>query len=451
LFLVTEDRQVALMAIFPPISRAGGQKGSPEVHGRVTGSGDCHGGPHHDKVPDCDRFAALFDPWTTRMPSCSIARRAFLTRTLGLGLGAGAWVGSPSPAAAQPAPAEPTPTERAAMAASARAFMQKYAVPGFSVAVGHAGRLIYMDAFGLADRDKSEALSPLHLFRIASVTKPITSAAIFSLIEQNRLHLGDRVFGPGGVLGSDFGAPPYRPQVVEITIEHLLTHTGGGWSNDRDDPMFMNAGMTHAQLIEWVLRNRPLDHPPGQSYAYSNFGYCVLGRVIEKIARQSYAEFVGNAVLKRCGITDMAIAGNTLAQRRRGEVAYYGQGHENPYDMNVTRMDSHGGWIARPADLLQFAMQVDGFSANILKPDTIRIMTTASRPNEGYAKGWSVNKANNWWHNGSLPGTSTIMVRTHSGYCWAAFINTRRPDSAIDGDLDQLIWTMVAQVKSWHA
>jgi CubicO group peptidase (beta-lactamase class C family) len=396
--------------------------------------------------------------------SSSISRRTLLTRPL---IGAGAlWAGellpaplpfAPSPAAAQPAPpagdaAEPTPAERAAMGSSARAFMQNYAVPGFSVAVGHAGQLIYQDAFGLADRDKSEPLTPMHLFRIASVTKPITSAAIFSLVEQGRLHLGDHIFGPGGVLGTDFGGPPYHPRVDQITLEHLLTHTCGGWSNTHDDPMFMNPGMNQARLIEWVLRERPLDHPPGQSYAYSNFGYCVLGRVIEKLSRQSYAAFVGDAVLKRCGIADMAIAGNTLAQRHRGEVRYYGQ-DDDPYGMNVARMDSHGGWLARPADLVQFAMHVSGFAAppNILKPETIRTMTAASGANAGYAKGWAVNKADNWWHNGSLPGTSTIVVRTHSGFCWAAFINTRRRNSALDGDLDKLIWTMVGQVKAWHA
>jgi CubicO group peptidase (beta-lactamase class C family) len=383
-----------------------------------------------------------------------ISRRALLTGSLGAGA---AWVCAPfarAPAAPQPAgePAEPSPAERAAMAASARAFMQSYAVPGFSVAVGHGGAMIYQDAFGWADRERNEPLSPMHLFRIASVSKPITSTAIFSLVEQGRLHLGDRIFGPGGVLGTEFGGPPYHQAVDQITLEHLLTHTGGGWSNNRDDPMFMNAGMSQGQLISWVLRERPLDHPPGQSYAYSNFGYCVLGRVIEKVSRQSYAGFVGETVLKRCGVADMAIAGNTLAQRRNGEVKYYGQ-HDDPYGMNVTRMDAHGGWIARPADLVQFAMHVDGFAAppNILKPETIRTMTTASSANAGYAKGWSVNKANNWWHNGSLPGTSTIMVRTHSGFCWAAFTNTRRGDSALDGDLDKLIWTMVGQVKAWRA
>jgi CubicO group peptidase (beta-lactamase class C family) len=387
------------------------------------------------------------------MSSSGISRRSLLIRSL-IGAGA-AWTSASAPAAAQGAPGDPgdpTPAERAAMAASARAFMQTYSVPGFSLAVGHGGRTIYQDAFGLADREKNERLTPMHRFRIASVTKPITSTTIFGLIEQGRLHLGDRIFGPGGVLGTDFGAPPYRPQVGEITLEHLLTHTGGGWSNNQDDPMFSHPRMDHAQLIDWVLHNQPLDHPPGQHYAYSNFGYCVLGRVIEKITRQGYAAFVGDAVLKRCGVTDMAIGGNTLAERQRDEVKYYGQ-NEDPYGMNVTRMDSHGGWIARPADLVQFAMHVDGFAAppNILKPETIRIMTTASRQNADYAKGWEVNKANNWWHNGSLPGTATLVVRTHSGYCWAAFINTQRPNSALDGDMDKLIWTMVGQVKTWHA
>jgi CubicO group peptidase (beta-lactamase class C family) len=390
------------------------------------------------------------------MTSSDIARRTFLAGSLGAGLSAAlAGPFAPSPARAQGGPgeaAEPTPSERAAMAASARAFMQTYAVPGFSVAVGYAGRIIYQDAFGVADRDKNEPLTPMHLFRIASVSKPITSTAIFGLIEQGRLRLDERIFGAGGVLGTDFGGPPYKPQVDEITIEHLLTHTGGGWNNTHDDPMFMNPDMNHAQLIQWVLRNRPLDHPPGQAYAYSNFGYCVLGRVLEKLTRQNYAAYVSNTVLKRCGIADMAIAGNTLAQRRPGEVVYYGQGHDNPYGMNVTRMDSHGGWLARPADLALFAMHVDGFAAppKLLQPDSIRAMTTGSSANAGYAKGWAVNRANNWWHNGSLPGTSTIMVRAHTGFCWAAFINTRRQDSPLDGDLDKLIWSMAGQVKSWH-
>src|SRR5258708_39642986 len=135
----------------------------------------------------------------------------------------------------------------------------------------------------------------------------------------------------------------------------------------------------------------------------------------------------------------MSIAGNTLEQRKRVEVKYYGQG-ENPYDRNVTRMDSHGGWIARPAAIVRFMMHVDGFAKppNILKPQTIQTMTTGSAANPGYAKGWSVNKSGNWWHSGSLPRTTTVAVRIHSAFCCAAFTNTSRANSQIDGDPDKL-------------
>ena len=124
--------------------------------------------------------------------------------------------------AARPEP--PQPTERAAMAAVAAAFIQKHAVPGLSVAIGHLDRPLYQEAFGVADRERNEALTPRHLFRIASVTKPITSVAIFSLIEQGRLALGERVFGPVSVLGTDFGRPPYYPGIDQITSSiYLLT------------------------------------------------------------------------------------------------------------------------------------------------------------------------------------------------------------------------------------
>jgi Beta-lactamase len=126
------------------------------------------------------------------------------------------------------------------------------------------------------------------------------------------------------------------------------------------------------------------------------------------------------------------------ASRMRSVIA---QNDGDPYGMNVRRMDSHGGWIARPADLVRFAMHVDGFATtqNILSASTIQVMSSATSANPGYAKGWAVNKYGNWWHNGSLPGTATILVRTCGGFCWAALANTRRPQSGMEGDLDQLV------------
>lgn len=330
-------------------------------------------------------------------------------------------------------------------------FMQTYDVPALSFAVGYAGEIVHQDALGFTDREANTPVTSAHLFRIASVSKMITSVAIFRLVERNRLQLSDKVFGPGTVLGTRYGTPPYSPGVDQITIEHLLTHTSGGWSNDNRDPMFVDPAIGQTELIARTLANRPLDHPPGQNFAYSNFGYCLLGRVIEHLAGQPYADHVQSEILSRCGITDMVIAGNTLEQRRPNEVKYHGQG-ENPYKMNVRRMDSHGGWLACPTDLVQFVMHVDGYAkpASLLEPRSIQEMTTASSANSGYAKGWAVNRNDNWWHTGSLPGTSTIAVRTHRGFCWAAFTNTRRRNSQMDRDLDDLNWKMVRKVEAWH-
>jgi CubicO group peptidase (beta-lactamase class C family) len=343
--------------------------------------------------------------------------------------------------------------ELAAMEGVASAFMTAHSIPGLSVAVARGGMLLYERGFGFADRDQNEKVAPESLFRIASVSKPITSVTLFLLAEAKRLTMEDIVFGPRGVLGDDFGARPYQRWVEDIRIKHLLTHTGGGWQNNASDPMFRHPEMNHKQLITWAIGNVPLERPPGEHYAYSNFGYCVLGRVIEKLTGAAYPQYVRDAVLKRCGVTDMSIAGNTLAERAAGEVVYYGAGGEDPYDMNVRRMDSHGGWLATARDLAMFSSHVDGHSAsrNILQAETIREMTAASSANAGYAKGWAVNPVPNWWHGGSLPGTTSIMVRTASGFCWSALANSREASADTGLAMDRMMWNLVRQPRNWKA
>ncbi len=347
---------------------------------------------------------------------------------------------------------QPKPSERelAAMAGIARLFMARYKVPGLSVAIARHGQLVYAKAFGYADKAAGEQLTSSHLFRIASVTKPITSVAIFLLIEQGQLGLKDRIFGSRGLLHFDYGKT-YPALVKEITLYNLLTHTCGGWDIDKADPMSLNPAMNHKELIEWTIRHQPLKNVPGKHYAYSNFGYCVLGRVLEKATGQSYTQFVRQHVLASCRIKTMRLAGNTLAQRVRGEVRYYGQNGENPYNMNVSRMDSHGGWIGTPIDLVRFLIHVDGFNftPNILRLNTIKTMTTPGAANPNYACGWAVNEVPNWWHNGSLPGTTTIAVRTASGLCWAAFTNTRT--KGMDLAIDRMMWKMAKAVPAWRA
>jgi CubicO group peptidase (beta-lactamase class C family) len=343
--------------------------------------------------------------------------------------------------------------ERRAMGQVATNFMNTFEVPGLSVAIARHKRLAYQEPFGVADRDSGEPVSVSHLFRIASVSKPLTSTAIFTLVQQGKIQLNDKVFGDKGILGKRYGTRPYDSYLQSITIDHLLTHTCGGWDNRPGDPMFLYPAMSQEELISWTIDNRPIDNLPGTHWAYSNFGYCVLGRVIEAVTSQTYSEYVKNKILNPSGVEDMQIAGNTVDQRAPNEVKYYEQNGENPYTMNVQRMDSHGGWLASPTDLIRFLTHVDGLGsgANILKGDTIRTMTTACATNPHYARGWAVNEAGNWWHAGSLPGTSTIIVRTSSGFCWSALTNTRhQPSDSMGTALDNMVWEMVHQVRSWR-
>lgn len=206
----------------------------------------------------------------------------------------------------------PTESEETAIADIARQNMVQYNAPGLSVAIARHGQLVYQRGFGYANKAADERVTPASLFRIASLTKPITSVAIFSLIEQGHLGLDDLIFGANGLLKFDFidTGGKYSDLVSKITLHHLLTHTCGGWENDADDPMFRRPELDQQQLITSTLRDQPLKYEPGTHYAYSNFGYCILGRVIEKITGQSYAEHVQQAVLAKCGIRDMQLGAN---------------------------------------------------------------------------------------------------------------------------------------------
>jgi CubicO group peptidase (beta-lactamase class C family) len=330
-------------------------------------------------------------------------------------------------------------------------FLEKTGIPGLSVAFAQRGRIVHQEAFGFANKENKEKLNIKHSFRVASVSKPITAAIIFALIERGKLNVSDLVFGTQGILRQFAQIPDL---VRNLSIHHLLTHSAGGWGNRSNDPMFMHRAANHEELIAWTLQNMPLSRLPGTNYEYSNFGYCLLGRVIEKVTGKSYVQAANELILNRAGIIGMQVAGNTLAQTAQNEVSYYAERSEDPYAMNVTRMDSHGGWLATPLDVAKFASSVDGFrssgpNTSVLQRSTIDAMTKPSKMNAAYASGWEVNSAPNWWHFGSLPGTTSLVVRTASGMCWSACANARTKDSV--ALLDETMWRMARSVSMWNA
>jgi N-acyl-D-amino-acid deacylase len=215
---------------------------------------------------------------------------------------------------------------------------------------------------------------------------------------------------------------------------------------------------------------RTLDFAPGTRFAYSNVGYCILGRVIERVTGTSYEAYVRARVLAPAGVTRMKV-GRTL-EAAEGEVTYYdydgakdvtampGLGLKRaaqPYGgFAIETMDSYGGWIGAPVDYLRFILAIDGRrGAALLTPATLARMNAPSRLPEArgtdydgandrvalYGLGINVRPVKNGitlWHTGSLPGTSTIAVRTADGFAWVAAFNGRPKDkNAFRAEVDR--------------
>lgn len=393
--------------------------------------------------------------------------------------------GTASAAAAEPAPPADLPLPVSgevgpatlAFDALITDFMRKWHIPAGAVAVAHRGRVVLARGYGIAEPESGKPVTPDSLFRIASVSKPITAVAVLRLVERKKLSLDDRAFERLPKFPLPEGADVDR-RLNDITIAQLLHHTAG-WDRDKSfDPMFRpqivaeatgTAPPATSEAIIRYMQRQPLDFTPGERYAYSNFGYCVLGRIIEEATGKPYEEAVRELVLSPAHISDMRLGRTRIADRPPNEVRYYddvdGLTESVFADVKdkvaapdggfyLEALDAHGGWIASAPDLVRFASAVEGRGRHaLLRPETIRIMTgrpappiKANDPN-WYGLGWMVRsvegRGENWWHTGSLPGTMAILVRTHDGRAWAALFNSRpapKQSASAPAELDALMW-----------
>jgi CubicO group peptidase (beta-lactamase class C family) len=330
-----------------------------------------------------------------------------------------------------------------------QAYMSKHSAPGVSIAITKQEHLVFAKGFGYADTATSEKVNPDHLFRIASVSKPMTSIAIMKLINQGKFSISSKVFGRSALLGTSYGTKAYGQRVLNITVQQLLEHTSG-FSNDGGDPMFMNYGLNQKDLISWVLDNRAVKNVPGSTYEYLNFGYILLGRIIEQVSGQTYELFLRNNIFNNAPQTSkMVIGGDTLAEKKSGEVTYY---PSNAYNLHVRRMDANGGWLARPIDLVGIMAKVDGFNVktDILSSSTITTMWTGSSANPGYGKGWILDSSYKG-HNGAMPGTISFLVRRNDGLSYAFTVNVRPDDDSFAFELKGVLDTIVSGVAAWPA
>ena len=368
-------------------------------------------------------------------------------------------------------------------------FIAARGMPGGALAVVKDDRLVHARGYGWADRQKQQRVEPTSLFRIASISKPITAVAVLNLVEQGRLNLDDRAFDliPHKALP---GAKS-DPRVRAITIRQCLQHTAG-WDRDQSfDPMFRpkliaeatkEAAPASANAVIRYMLGQPLDFDPGTRYAYSNFGYCVLGRIIERLTEKSYEQWVKDTALSPAGIKAMRLGRTLETGRAASEVRYYMPESEtaesvfpdkpgkvsSPYGgFNLEAMDAHGGWLASAVDLARFAGALRSrVKCPLLKPTTWQELhapppTTVARSGEGPLKGTyyccgfmsrpmdSAAGRVNYWHSGSLPGTHTLLVRRWDGLSWAALFNQRSKERKLDGEIDSALHRAADAVKEW--
>ena len=367
-------------------------------------------------------------------------------------------------------------------------FMRKYAIPGGAVAVMRDGKLIYARGFGYADVENKRPVQPDALFRIASVSKTLTSAAIMKLVEEGKLKLDDRVAPLIAYLTPAPGAT-VDPRWEQITIRHLLNHTAG-WDREKpnggfdpiDRPAIAAAAVdapapASGETLIRYMKGMPLDFNPGERFAYSNFGYIILGRVIERVSGMPYREYVRARVLAPVGANRTQQGRSRMSDALPDEVKYYwpGAGVNAPLVPSVfpgeglvplnyggyhhEAGDASGAWVSSTVDLLRFLGGVDGrpnrpdiLSAELVEQTTSYGAQVCATGACYYAAGWFVRPTQgdaNWWHGGTLPGTTAMLVRPYTNFSWVGLLNARSFSANLEAELDAALGKAFAGVTSF--
>ncbi len=324
-------------------------------------------------------------------------------------------------AAERPVTGAPVPGYEA-LDAAVQAFMDRVGCGAGTVAVSRDGVPLYSRGFGWRDRRGTEATAPDALMRIASVSKPVTAAAFCRLFKTGEISPETKVFPLPGIAPPVWAKPD--PRLDDITVAHLLEHRGG-WDRTKSfDPMFMTGRVKKSLRLERPARpedmvrfmlGQPLQFDPGTEAVYSNFGFCVLGRVLEKKLGRPYMECIQKLVLEPASITDIELGCDSAQKHGKREVEY--PVRDGLFSIEV--MDAHGGLIASAPALCQF-MDTYWISGFLRKAD----------------------ESQEWVFFGSLPGTLSMARQRKDGLNVAALFNGRR-DGGND-DLDMLKETVDA-------
>lgn len=358
-------------------------------------------------------------------------------------------------------------------------------IPGGSLAVTRNGELVLARGYSWIT-DLETPVEPTSLFRMASISKTLTGAAIALLAEEGDLSFSDKIIDlidlPGTICDD---------RVKDINVEHLLYHVGGWDREVTGDPMSMDLkiaedlGMplpiTREAIIRWT-NTKCLDFAPGtvNGWTYSNYGYMLLGQIIETVAGVPYEAFVQERLLKPLGIRRMRLGRTLLRHRLPGEVLYHSTSYGlypnviaegSPKNVmyqygghrSIENIGADGGWVGTAVDLVRFASSFDdpGTCPILSAPSVVKLFATHAYGNRWkgstshYGCGWYVDRGGatpGQSHGGTIEGTKTQLARwqdSSTGHSFCAALLFNRYDDALDWDLLTLIRDAADKVSSW--
>lgn len=346
---------------------------------------------------------------------------------------------------------------------------------GVSVAISKGGRLVFAKGFGLSDVEDSVRMEPYNVLRVASVSKLITAVAIMRLVEQGRLTLDQKVFGPTGVLNDDIFSTMKDRRMGNVTIRNLLNHSGG-WMTRYGDPMFMpqvvadEMGCGLPVSVEDIIRfmlGKSMHFQPGAYSVYSNFGYAILGEVVAKASGVPYEEYVRSEIMAPLGIYDAHLGYSRKEERLENEVLYYeqdtsfltadyaqrGKMSRRAYGgSDIHTLGAAGGWVVSAPDLVKLALSIDGLGTvpDLLSRHLVDEMTVEDAKLDPL--GWRRVVGGTWFRTGTLSASSAIVCRRPDGVCFAAILNSsnsRGPGLAVT--LANVINQQIDKIVEWQA
>ncbi len=357
--------------------------------------------------------------------------------------------------------------------ASIRRFMRQWGIKGASFALMRNDSLLYAKGYGYANIADSVECDVKHIFRVASVSKLITAVAIMRLDETGALSVKDTVFGERGIL-NDTTFLNYRDKKIKwITVEHLLRHTAG-FSNPHGDAAFnmdlvarwldRDLPLTMDDMVEYASKNR-LRARPGGWFDYSNMGYIVLSKIVEKASGMPYEQYVKDSILTPMGCYDMHLAQNFASDFRENEVSYYEVKEAEPVPAfngsdtlvmkslggnDVRGLYGAGGWVASPVELLKFVSAIDNcpVKEEFLGSESIEFMTLSNK--KCRPAGWSSVTSRDWIRTGSMAGTSAIIKVQKDGYAWVFISNSSSWNGPyLSRQMNRAISRAMSRVKEW--